>query len=415
MNYETRETPREERQFRGGLPNKLSFVLGLVIGIMLMAGITGAHAIYARQFRAGQTDPTTKVREIYSILSRHSMLEFDMEHLLNSMYRGLIGGLGDSNAQYMDARSFAAFTQRIGGTFVGIGVQVMISPEDGKVTVVTVFRGAPAEGAGMLVGDKITHVDGVDVYGMLLQEVVGMITGRENTDVTLTIYRPYEDDVFEIEITRRRVEIPSIDFAEFEHEGVNIGYIQIMTFDSLTYRQFNEALSILSEAGVSGIVIDVRNNSGGLLSQVNRITNRLIPEGIVTFTENAAGERIYYNSDENFLDIPMVVLVNNRSASASEILSGAVQDKGVGTIVGENTFGKGTVQQTFELSDGSAISITVLKYFTPNGTSIEGVGIIPDIYVEMGEELSRLVGRLTLEEDVQLQKALEVIFDKVSD
>ena len=415
MNYDLNEYNNEERHSRSGFSGKLSFLMGIFVGVLIMVVLTGAHAIYARQMRLGRMDPTTKVQEIYSILNRHSMFEFELDDLLNSMYRGLIGGLGDNNAQYLDAASFTAFTQRIGGTFVGIGVQVMLDPEDGKVTVVTVFRNAPAEGAGMLVGDKITHVDGVDVSGFILQEVVGLITGRENTDVTLTIFRPYEDYIFDMEITRRRVEIPSIFFEEFVHEGVNIGYIQITTFDGVTYRQFDEAVSILTEAGVQGIVIDVRNNSGGLLNQVNRVTNRLIPEGIITFTEDAAGHRTYYNSDEEFLDIPMVVLVNGRSASASEILSGAVQDKGVGTIVGVNTFGKGTVQRTFELSDGSAISITVQKYFTPMGTSIEGVGIIPDIYVEMSEELSRLVGRLDLEDDVQLQAALEVIFGKVTE
>ena len=415
MDYDSNGTINEGRQ-GSGFSSKLGFLTGMIVGVLVMAVLTGGvYAMYARQSRLGVMDPTTKIQEIYSILNRYSMFEFDMEHLLNSMYRGLIGGLGDNNAQYLDAASFAAFTQRIGGTFVGIGVQVMLDPEDGKVTVVTVFRGAPAEGAGMLVGDKITHVDGVDVHGFILQDVVGLITGREHTNVTLTIFRPYEDYIFDMEITRRRVEIPSVHFDEHEHEGVGIGYIQITTFDGATYRQFDEAVRTLTEAGVAGIVIDLRNNSGGLLNQVNRVTNRLIPEGVITFTENAAGERTYYNSDRYFLDIPMVVLVNARSASASEILSGAVQDKEVGTIVGVNTFGKGTVQRTFELSDGSAISITVQKYFTPNGTSIEGVGIIPDVYVEMSEELSRLVGRLDLEDDVQLQAAFYVIFGKVNE
>ena len=397
------------RQRKSG---KFSFIIGLAIGMMVMAVLSGAHGIYARQ-RLGATDPTTKVREIYSILERHSMFEFDMDYMLSSMYRGLIQGTGDANAQYLDARSFAAFNQRIGGTFVGIGVRIISDPEDGKVTVVSVFRGAPAEEAGMLEGDKIIRVEGTNVVGSSVEEVVAMIAGMENTSVNITIFRPQENLEIEKEIYRRRVEVPSVYHEMHEFGGAYIGYILITTFDGRTPGQFEYALDYLLGLGASGIVIDVRNNSGGLLSSVNRITNKLIPEGIITFTEDAAGDRVNYYSDESYLGIPIVVLVNGISASASEILSGAVRDSGVGTIVGENTFGKGTVQRTFELFDGSAIVITVQRYFTPNGVSIDGVGIAPDVYVEMYEELSRRIGSLSIEEDVQLQAALEVVLGKL--
>ena len=391
---------------------KFTFLIGLIVGMMVMAVFTGAHGIYARQ-RLGGTDPTTKVREIYSILERHSMFEFDIDNMLNSMYRGFIEGLGDNNAQYLDARSFAAFNQRLGGTFVGIGIRIVSDPEDDKITIVTVFRGAPAEEAGILIGDKITYVDGTNVVGFTVDEAVAMIGGIENTSVNLTIFRPLGDLELEKVIYRRRVEVPSVYHELHVASGMNIGYIQITTFDSMTHGQFEYALEDLLGQGASGIVIDLRNNSGGLLSSVNRITNMLVPEGIITFTEDASGQRLNYYSDETYLGVPLVVLVNGVSASASEILGGAVRDLGVGTIVGESTFGKGTVQQTFELSDNSAIVITVRKYFTPNGTSIEGVGITPDIYVEMCDELSRRIGSLPIEEDTQLQAAIEVIMDKL--
>ena len=404
---------REDLYIRRGRSGKFAFIIGLAIGMMVMAIVSGAHGIYARQRLGGAADPTTKVHEIYSILESYSMFEFDMDDMLNSMYRGLIGGIGDNNAQYLDARSFAAFNQRIGGTFVGIGVRIMLDPADNKVTVVTVFRGAPAEEAGILVGDKITHVDGASVVGSSIEEVVSLITGREGTRVNITVFRPLEDRELEKNIFRRRVEVPSV-YHELHVIGqARVGYIQITTFDGMTYGQFVNALDALLIQGASGIVIDLRNNSGGLLSAVNRITNVLIPEGIVTFTINAAGERVNYYSNATYLGIPLVVLVNELSASASEILSGAVADTGVGTIMGTSTFGKGTVQQTFVLSDDSAIVITVRKYFTPNGTSIEGIGITPDIYVEMDAELSRRIGNLPVEEDVQLQAALETVLGKL--
>ena len=404
---------REEVDIRRRNSGKFTFIIGLVVGMMVMAAFMGAHGIYARQ-RLGGTDPTTKVGEIYTILERHSMFEFDMDYMLSSMYRGLISGIGDNNAQYLDARSFAAFNQRIGGVFVGIGIRIMLDPDDNKVTIVTVFRGAPAEEAGILEGDKIIYVDSTNVIGASIDDVVAMITGRENTSVSLTIYRPEENVEIEKQIIRRRVEVPSVNHELHEFMGANIGYIQITTFDNMTHGQFEYAIADLRKQGALGIVIDVRNNSGGLLSSVNRITNMLIPEGIVTFTEDASGQRINYYSNESYLGIPLVVLVNGNSASASEILSGAVKDTGVGTIVGESTFGKGTVQQPFELSDNSAIVITVRKYFTPNGVSIEGVGITPDIYVEMYEELSRRIGSLRIDEDAQLQAALEVIVRKLN-
>ena len=392
--------------------SNFSFFVGIAIGMMIMAALTGAHGFYARQ-RFGEIDPTTKVREIYTILDRYSMFEFEIEDLLNSMYRGLISGLGDNNAQYLNARSFAEFNRRIGGVFVGIGVQIVIDPEDQKATVVTVFRGAPANEAGIMVGDKIVYVDGVSAVGLALQEIVNMIGGREHTRVDVTIFRPYEDVYIEKPIYRRRVEIPSVHHEVHEYRGEQIGYIQITTFDSVTYGQFNNALKSLTALGVSGIVIDLRNNSGGLLSSVTRITNMLIPEGIITYTKNTAGNRVNYYSNETYLGIPLVVLVNNVSASASEILSGAVRDSGAGTIIGERTFGKGTVQQTFELTDQSAIVITVRKFYTPSGELIEGVGITPQIYVEMYDELSRRVGSLSIEEDVQLAAALQAIIDKL--
>lgn len=411
MDETERTTEKKEAGGARGMSVRLAFLVGMVAGVIVMAGVAGAHGLYAGM-RPVEPDPSTKVAEIYSILSQYSMFEFEIEDLLNSMYRGLIQGLGDANAQYLDAESNAAFMRRISGVFVGIGVQVVFDTEHEHVTIVNVFRGAPASEAGLLPGDRFVEVDGVDVAGMPVQQVVSLVGGDENTSVSLRLYRPHEGIYVEREITRRRVEIPSVHYEMREMDGEMIGHVQITTFDGMTHRQFQEAVARLLDDGARGFVVDLRNNSGGLLDAVSSIGNMLVPEGIVTYTVDGNGDRRNYYSDASYLGLPLVVLVNGHSASASEILAGAVRDLGAGTILGENTFGKGTVQSTFTLSDNSAISITVRKYFTPNGESIDGIGIAPDVVVEMDEETRRLIGALSVDEDGQLHAALRLILTK---
>ena len=265
-----------------------------------------------------------------------------------------------------------------------------------------------------MIGDFIVGVDEVSVIGKLVDEVVAMVRGPEGEDVTITIYRPYENERFDVVITRARVEIPLVHHEMHVLDEGRIGYIHIDGFDGRPSQgQFISALEELMDEGMDGLILDLRNNSGGLLDVVNYITNMLIPEGVITFTENNRGERRYHYSTEGYLGLPLVLLVNGRSASASEVLSGAVRDTGVGTIIGERTFGKGVVNQVFPLSDESAVQLTIQKYFTPNGDTIHGIGVEPDIVIEMDPALSRMIGQLDLEDDVQLQKALEVITEKI--
>ena len=281
------------------------------------------------------------------------------------------------------------------------------------VTVGVAYRGAPADLAGIMAGDKIVGVNGVDVTSRPLEDVIGLIRGPEGEAVNLSIFRPFDNTRFEAELIRQVVEIPTV-FHEMINEGGHlIGYIRIEGFDRVTLSQFTEALSELYAKGMNGLVLDVRNNPGGSLDTVHQITNMLIPEGIVLYTEDASGRRRNYHSDEIYLGLPLVVLVNGRSASASEVLSGAVRDTGVGTIVGTTTFGKGIVQNLFPLADDTAIKLTIAKYFTPNGESIHGVGVVPEIEIEMDEALSRLIGRLEWEDDIQFQAALAVLLEKL--
>ncbi|MCL2357312.1 MAG: S41 family peptidase [Defluviitaleaceae bacterium] len=395
---------------------KQSFLSGMFLGSLVTAMImligVAAITVYARQSRWNGVDPNTKIIEIYSLLNRFSIVPFDKDVMLENMYRGFLDGVDDPYTQYLDAEAIAAFRARISGTFVGIGITLSSEADDPYVTVSSTFRGAPAENAGVLPGDRILRVDGNDVAGRTREDVVGMITGPEGTPVTISFFREYENKRFDVEITRARIEVPKVFHEMMYTDSGAVGYIRIEGFDEVTSGQFYDALSELYADGMNGLVLDLRNNPGGSLCVVNEITDRLIPEGIITFTIDAQGRREYHYSGPDNLGLPLVLLVNGRSASASEILSGAVRDTEIGTIVGTRTFGKGVVQNVINLSDGTAVKLTVQTYHTPLGECIHGVGIEPHIVVEMSEDLSRRIGRLAPGEDVQLQVALEVIAGK---
>ena len=401
------------------LNNKKSFLMGIVVGVLIMSAAVAGYTAYMRQVRwGGGLDPNRKVMEIYSVLDRFSILPFDKAEMLESMYRGFLAGVGDPYTQYFDHEALAAFHTRTAGEYVGIGVRVMVDPADRTVTVVNVFRGAPSYEAGLLPGDKIVAVNGEDVVGRPLPEVVGLIQGPEGTSVNLTILRPYENLRFDTDVFRALIEVPTVFHEMFdiatEYAGYfRTGYIRIEGFDRPTLSQFSNALAELQVYGMDSLIIDVRNNPGGLLHVVEQIADLVVPEGIITFTEDVDGHREYLMAEYDYLGLPIVVLVNGRSASASELLAGAIQDTGAGVLVGTQTFGKGIVQNLRYLSDGTAIKLTVAKYFTPNGTSIHGIGLTPDFVVEMDESISRRIGDLEITEDAQLQAALKLIQAKL--
>jgi len=277
------------------------------------------------------------------------------------------------------------------------------------LTLVRVFPGAPAEHAGLLAGDKVVSVDGRDVVGYVQQDIVGMIVGEAGTTVTIGVFRPDTNERFEVDIVRAQIIAPSVWHTMLETDEGRTGLIRIEGFEDPTYSQFVAAMEELLLLGMDSLIIDVRNNGGGLLHRVVQITNRILPEGIITYVEDVNGNRRYHNSTSQYVDLPLVVLVNGGSASASEVLAGAVQDTGRGSLVGQQTFGKGIVQNIYELSDGTAIRLTIAKYFTPNGLSIHGVGLSPDFVVEMDDADTRRLGEMPHEEDVQLQIALRMV------
>ena len=388
-----------------------SYAIGMATGILIMILCVLCYILYDRHVRwGGQLDPNRKVMEIYNLLNEVSIMPLDKAEMLENMYRGFLDGVGDPYTQYFDHIALEAFRERTEGDFVGVGVHVIMDTESGNVTIISPFRDSPAAKAGLMPGDQIVGVDGADMTGRSTEEVTSLVKGEEGTAVTLTIYRPYENERFDVEIVRALVVIPSVF-----HEMLpgRTGYIRIESFNMATKPQFQNAMEDLISQGMTALVLDVRNNPGGLLNIVAYIADYFVPEGIIAYVVDGADNRQYFNADAEYLGLPLAVLINGRSASASELLAGAIRDTQVGVLVGETSFGKGVVQHLYGLSDGSAVKTTVAEYFPPSGATIHGVGIAPDVKVEMEMSLSRRVGQLELHEDLQLLAAIRVLAELV--
>jgi len=358
------------------MEKKKSFILGMLVGMAVMIGVSfGLGPIRSHMIWGMTLPPEAKILQIYSILEAHSIIPFDKDVLLDHMYRGMLEGVGDPYTYYFNRDALAIFTERTEGTYAGIGMLVTMDPDNAQVIVVNVFSGSPAEDSGLLPGDRILEVDGVSMSGKPLEEVTSLVKGRPGTRVRLGLLRDGEN--FNITITRQQINVPTVHHRMLDN---GIGYLRIESFDRVTYNQFVAAYLEMLGNGMQGMIIDLRNNPGGLLETVVDIGNLLLPSGPILYAENSQGERTVYSSDDDRrIDIPLVILVNGGSASASEVLTGAVRDHGVGTVVGQQTFGKGVVQSLYMLSDGSAVKVTIAQYFTPNGTNIHGIGI-PRLY-----------------------------------
>lgn len=350
---------------------------------------------------------TAKIRQIEEMLDTHYVEDYDKELAEELMYTGLVAGVGDPYTYYLSADSLAEQVEKNSGHFVGIGVEIYAG-DDGYIVVSSVTPGGPAEAAGILAEDKITEVDGESITGKTAADVSALVKGEEGTDVTLTIFRESTGEVLEKTVTRQDIQVQTVSWRMMDD---NIGYISITNFRENTHNQFKEALDTLEAEGMEKLVLDLRNNTGGLVKSAHEIGEELLPEGIMVYTMDKEGNREDTLCDDVYNDVPMVVLVNGNSASAAEILAGAIQDTGRGELIGTTTFGKGLVQRLFTLPDGSGLNVTIQKYYTPNGTSIHGVGITPDYEVELPEEYAQQTN-IPAEADTQLQKAVEVLSEK---
>lgn len=352
-----------------------------------------------------------KVMAIKQYIDTSYLREVDDKKLLDGQLKGMVQALEDPYSVYMTEDEFTSFTEETAGVYGGIGV-VVTPGEDNLITVVSPIEGTPGERAGLKTGDKIIKVNGIEYSAEKMDEAVAVMKGEPNTKVNITIMRPNKNndlEEIELEITREIIRLITV---KSEVLDKNIGYLKITSFDEITYEDFMKELKSLEKSKVEGIIIDLRNNPGGLLNICADIADELLGEGDIVYTQTKNGEREYLKSDKNKIDLPLVVLVNEGSASASEILAGAIKDHNRGELIGTTTFGKGVVQRIRDLGDGTGLKLTVSEYFTPNGINIHGIGITPDIVVELNEDAEG-IGPEFLEQDNQLQKAIEVIKAKM--
>ena len=334
-----------------------------------------------------------KVEIIESYLDKYYVEDFDEEQVEEMLYAGMMAGVGDRYTYYMPEENLEQYMENSNGQFDGIGIEVYTT-QAGEVTISRVMDGQPAELAGMKEGDVIVGVDGEDMRGKMLSDVAAKIRGKEGSEVTVEVLRRSTGETLEFTMKRALVVMESVDSRMING---NIGYISLSGFKENTYEQFKAALDKLQAQGMKGLILD-----------------ELLPEGTMVYTLDNKGNRNDLKCDREYLDIPLVVLVNENSASSSEILAGAVKDTGAGILVGAQTFGKGLVQRLFTLPDGSGLNVTIQKYYTPNGTSIHGVGIEPDEVVQLPEKyLTTALTAIPEAEDTQLQKALEVLKEEI--
>ncbi len=406
-----------------------SFISGLLIGCLGMLLIGGmfflgkqivTYFIYASQ--ANDKNSTTitlkeesvvdkalinKMHKIEGVIEEYYYDEnFDMAELEEGVYEGMVAALGDVYADYYTEEELKELMENSEGIYYGIGSYVTLDTDTQLPMLSGVFSGSPAEEAGLRDGDIIYMVDNEEVLGLTLDEAVALIKGPEGTIVHLTIVREGEPDYLEFDVERRKVESPTVEYELLED---NIGYIRVVEFDDVTVDQFTEALAVLKGSGMESLVLDLRSNPGGNLNAVVDMCNMILPKGLVVYTEDKYGNREEYKSDgKHQLEVPLAVLIDRGSASASEIMAGAIKDYGIGTLVGTTTYGKGIVQQVVSLRDGSAVKLTVSSYFTPKGNNIHGVGIEPDVEIELDAEKFYAEERY----DNQLEKAKEILKDK---
>lgn len=312
----------------------------------------------------------------------------------DGLCKGLLYGLEDLYAAYYDTMESKEVKESFAGSYSGTGATMSQDQETGIITITEVPKGSPAAEGGLMEGDILIKVDGEDVRSMDLGQVVNLVKGEDGTTVKLTVLRGEDEEEVTLKIIRRTIEKQTVDYAVRD----GISYIRIDEFDDVTLEQFQSALAGSEEEGMEGLVIDLRGNPGGNLDTVCEILDLLLPKGLIVYTEDKEGNRDTYTSDEEHqFNKPMVVLVDESSASASEIFAGAVQDYERGVIMGVTTYGKGVVQNLFTLSDGTILKFTTEEYFTPKGRNIHKKGIEPDIEVEYDEES---------ESDNQLEEAV---------
>lgn len=416
------EPPKTEKRSGKGL-----FFVGLVSGIavalmivaIVYAGFGIQNVIEQSQSNGAKaeldedsalnSDTIAKLQALEETIDKRFFLhEVTDEEMRNGLYKGLLASLNDPYSEYYTAEELASMMEQSQGIYYGIGAYVQLDESTGLPKISGVIEGSPAEDAMLRANDLIYEVDGASTYGLNLTEAVALIKGPEGTEVELTLIREGESDYVKVTMTRRKVESPTVEFSMLED---GMAYIQVTEFDDVTVAQFADALAAARSSKAGGIILDLRGNPGGNLDAVVDMCSMILPEGMIVYTEDKYGNRDEYKCDgKQELELPLVVLVDMNSASAAEIMAGAIKDYGIGTLVGTTTFGKGIVQQIMSFRDGSAIKITISAYYTPNGNNIHGIGIVPDVVCEFDGEA--YYGSED-HPDNQLEKAKEVLREEM--
>ncbi len=387
-------------------------VICAVIGILAGAYGMWVYNYYDSYRRAkGLHD---KVAVVQYVLDKEYLYEYDEEELGDYAALGMTLGLAEPYTTYYPKEEFSAFMDDGNGDFVGVGIVVIVNSKENTIEIESVVNGGPAEKAGVLPGDIIKAVDGESFTAMEFSQAVSKVRGTDieggsaGHKLTLTVIRDGKD--MDFEIVREKIHTDSVESEIIEND---IGYLKITGFNTSdgehpdTFEEFKTHFERLTENGAKKLIIDVRDNGGGNLDTVASIIDMIVPEGAIMYAEDKKGKRDYLYSDKDEVSMPMVVLVNGNSASASELLTGALKDYEKATVVGTKTYGKGVMQAVFPFTDGSGMVVTIAKYYTPKGNCVHGEGITPDVEIELTSD--KTLANLTYEEDNQLQKAVEII------
>lgn len=389
------------------MEHKKGFIKGALAGALLTLLVVSLAACGLQHIDEGiiSSDTETKLSYLKKLIDETYLHDVKEKDLNEGIYKGYIEGLGDQYSAYYDKKETKELTESLDGSFSGIGAVMTQDASSGVITITRVYDDSPAKKAGIKAGDVLYRVEEKTVTGKDLDKVVSWIKGKKGTKVNLTLLRGTNSDKIKVTATRDVINVETVKYKVLENQ---IGYISISEFDSVTGDQFAKALKQLQKKNIKGLVVDLRNNPGGSLTTVCDILDSILPKGLIVYTKDKNGKKEEYTSDEKHqLNLPMSVLVNGQSASASEIFAGAVQDYGKAEIVGTQTYGKGVVQNLFDLKDGTCVKLTTSEYFTPKGRNIDGKGITPDVKIEYKYNAK------DPKADNQLDKAVFVVKDKI--
>ena len=396
-----------EKKKNGSFKNGL--ICGILIAVVVFGGIYEVKHVFSSftgESRVSK-EADKKLDLLEGLVDELYLYRDDIDDdvLKEGIYKGYVEAIGDPYTVYYDEAETKELFESFEGEFTGVGAVLSQNINTMEIVINNIYEDSPADKAGLLNGDIIVQVDDRELQGEELSEVVTWIRGDKGTDVDIYAYRESEGKI--IKCTATRDVIKAVTVADQMLDD-NIGYIKIAEFDSVTYDQFVESLDNLESEGMEGLIIDLRGNPGGNLDTTVEMLKEILPEGIIVSTKDRYGnEQEYTNDEDNTFDKPLVLLVDEYSASAAEIFSGAVKDYGIGTLVGTNTFGKGIVQNVLDLQDGTSLKVTVSEYFTPSGENIHGKGIAPDVVVEFPEDITEITS------DIQFDKAVEIIKEQL--